>query len=70
MRQTGVVIGLTVVLTFPVTVISGAGSQKQTDHVIRYAVGGKGQGQGAVMTVTKTQRARSSDDQVVGNVDR
>jgi hypothetical protein len=40
MRQIGVVIGLTVVLTFPVTVVSGAGSQKHFDHVVRY--GGTG----------------------------
>jgi len=32
LRQIGVVIGLTVILTFPVTVVSGAGSQKQADH--------------------------------------
>jgi hypothetical protein len=36
-RQIGVVIGLTVVLTFPVTVVSGAGSQKPTGHVIRHS---------------------------------
>jgi hypothetical protein len=28
-RKAGVVIGLTVILTFPVTVVSGAGSQKK-----------------------------------------
>ena len=32
LRQIGVVIGLTVILTFPVTVVSGAGSQNQPDH--------------------------------------
>jgi hypothetical protein len=45
LRQIGVVIGLTVILTFPVTVVSGAGSQKQADHdhTNRVAVtGGKG----------------------------
>ena len=45
MRQTGMVIGLTMILTFPVTVVSGAGSQKQADHdhTNRVAVtGGKG----------------------------
>jgi hypothetical protein len=36
-RQIGMVIGLTVVLTFPVTMVSGAGSQKHTGHVIRDA---------------------------------
>jgi hypothetical protein len=41
MRQIGVVIGLTVVLTFPVTVVSGAGSQKHSDHVRSTASGGK-----------------------------
>jgi hypothetical protein len=35
MRQTGMVIGLTMILTFPVTVVSGAGSQKQSDHMVR-----------------------------------
>ena len=35
MRQVGVVIGLTVILTFPVTVVSGAGSQKHSDHLVR-----------------------------------
>ena len=35
MRQLGVVIGLTVILTFPVTVVSGAGSPKHSDHVVR-----------------------------------
>jgi len=33
MRQVGIVIGLTVILTFPVTVVSGAGSQKHSDRV-------------------------------------
>jgi hypothetical protein len=36
-RQIGIVIGLTVVLTFPVTLVSGAGSQKHTGHVVRDA---------------------------------
>lgn len=67
MRQIGVAIGLTVVLTFPVTVVSGAGSQKQTGHVVRFAVSGKGQGRGTVMAMTKTERTGSSDDQVGGN---
>jgi hypothetical protein len=50
LRQIGVVIGLTVILTFPVTVVSGAGSQKQADHdhTDRVAVtGGTGQMHGA-----------------------
>jgi hypothetical protein len=34
-RQLGIVIGLTMILTFPVTVVSGAGSQKQSDHIVR-----------------------------------
>lgn len=45
LRQIGVVIGLTVILTFPVTVVSGAGSQKQADHDHTNCVavtGGKG----------------------------
>ena len=41
MRQIGVVIGLTVVLTFPVTVVSGAGSQKHSDRARSTASGGK-----------------------------
>ena len=45
LRQIGVVIGLTVILTFPVTVASGAGSQKQSDHLARVVAvtGGKEQ---------------------------
>ena len=35
MRQVGVVIGLTVILTFPVTVVSGAGSGKHSDHTVK-----------------------------------
>ena len=44
LRQIGVVIGLTVILTFPVTV-AGAGSQKQSDHLalVVAVTGGKGQ---------------------------
>lgn len=37
MRQIGVVIGLTVLLTFPVTMVSGAKSQKHSDHGIPFA---------------------------------
>ena len=37
MRQIGVVIGLTVLLTFPVTMVSGAKSQKHSDHSIPFA---------------------------------
>ncbi|HET9605757.1 MAG TPA: hypothetical protein VFO87_01820 [Nitrospira sp.] len=50
LRQIGVVIGLTVILTFPVTVVSGAGSQKQPGHMGRIVAvtGGKGQMHGAV----------------------
>lgn len=50
LRQIGVVIGLTVILTFPVTVVSGAGSQQQSDHLARVVAvtGGKGQVHGAV----------------------
>lgn len=36
MRQFGVVIGLTMFLTFPVTMVSGAKSQKQSDHTIPF----------------------------------
>jgi len=46
LRQIGVVIGLTVILTFPVTVVSGAGSEQQPDHDMARGVaatGGKGQ---------------------------
>ena len=51
LRQIGVVVGLTVILTFPVTVVSGAGSQKQPDHMSQVMVtGGKGQIHGAGVT--------------------
>ena len=51
LRQIGVVVGLTVILTFPVTVVSGAGSQKQPDHVPRVlaVTGWKGQVHRAVV---------------------
>jgi hypothetical protein len=35
-RKTGVVVGLTVILTFPVTVVSGAGSQKKGETESRF----------------------------------
>ena len=35
MLQVGVVIGLTVILTFPVTVVSGAGSGKHSDYTVK-----------------------------------
>lgn len=59
MRQIGVVIGLTVVLTFPVTVVSGAGSQKHSDLVRLTASGGKTVAlvQGGGDVVKKTARA-------------
>lgn len=44
MRQIGVVVGLTVILTFPVTIVSGAGSQKSPDQVVRFLSGVKGRG--------------------------
>jgi len=47
LRQIGVVIGLTVILTFPVTVVSGAGSQKQPDMARVVAVTGGGEVHGA-----------------------
>ena len=61
LRQIGVVIGLTVILTFPVTVVSGAGSQKHADHdhTNRVAVtGGKGHVRGAadVSSAMRTHR--------------
>ena len=37
MRQIGVVIGLTVLLTFPVTMVTGAKSQKHPDPGIPFA---------------------------------
>jgi hypothetical protein len=40
MRQIGVVIGLTVILTFPVTVFSRTESPTQLHHVVA-AIGGK-----------------------------
>ena len=44
MRQIGVVIGVTVILTFPVSVLSDAGSQRQLHHV---AANGFGKGANA-----------------------
>lgn len=35
-RKAGVVVGLTVILTFPVTVVSGAGSQKKGETETRF----------------------------------
>ena len=35
-RKAGVVVGLTVILTFPVTVVSGAGSQKKEEAETRF----------------------------------
>ena len=53
LRQIGVVIGLTVILTFPVTVVSGAGSQKQSDHLaLGVAVTG---GNGQVLTLSRDE---------------
>lgn len=37
-RKAGVIIGLTVILTFPVTVVSGAGSQKKGETETRFIV--------------------------------
>ena len=53
LRQIGVVIGLTVILTFPVTVVSGAGSKEQPDHMVRgvTVTGGKGQVAQAMRTL-------------------
>ena len=73
LRQIGVVIGLTVILTFPVTVVSGAGSQKQPDHMARIVAvtGGKGPVHGAVDNgqsrlgeVWPAMRTLSLDDKV------
>ena len=58
MRQIGVVIGLTVVLTFPVTVVSGAGSQKHSDYA-RSASGGKTLAQAAGDVIGKTDKVPS-----------
>ena len=51
LRQIGVVIGLTIILTFPVTVVSGAGSQKQPDRMTRVVAvtGVKGQVHGVAV---------------------
>jgi hypothetical protein len=62
LRQIGVVIGLTVILTFPVTVVSGAGSEKQPDHdhMARgvAATGGKGQVAQAMRTLGLEERVK------------
>jgi hypothetical protein len=55
-RQIGIVTGLTVILTFPVTVVSGGGSQKQSDRVVSFTVAGaKGQSQ---ETIRRTELGR------------
>ena len=59
MRQIGVVIGLTVVLTFPVTVVSGAGSQKHSDRARSTASGGKTFAQAAGDVIGKTDKVPS-----------
>ena len=59
-RQIGVVIGLTIVLTFPVTVVSGAGSQKHSNHAVRYAGTGvqvRAQDQGVSRAGKRTERS-------------
>jgi hypothetical protein len=62
MRQIGVAIGLTVVLTFPVTVVSGAGSQKHSDQVRSTASGSRVpalmQGAGDVVRLTDRSSKR------------
>ena len=64
LRQIGVVIGLTVILTFPVTVVSGAGSQKQPDHMAGVAAvtGGKGQVHGAVVRPEPARRILAGNE--------
>jgi hypothetical protein len=59
MRQIGVVIGLTVVLTFPVTVVSGAGSQKHSGHARSTASGGKTLAQAAGDVIGRTNKVPS-----------
>lgn len=59
-RQISVVVGLTVILTFPVTVVSGAGSQKQSDSKVHSAATeGKARMQGVAMTGAKPENAWS-----------
>lgn len=63
LRQIGVVIGLTVILTFPVTVVSGAGSQKQADHDHTNCVavtGGKGHVRGVVEDLSRHVQVSSA----------
>jgi len=59
LRQIGVVVGLTVILTFPVTVVSGAGLEKPPDHVARVlaVTGWKGQVHGAVVMAKAALRS-------------
>jgi hypothetical protein len=59
-RQIVVVMSLTTVLTFPVTVVSGAGSQKHSDHAVRRAgaeVHVRGLVQEVLRVGTKTKRS-------------
>ena len=58
-RQIGIVIGLTVVLTFPVTVVSGAGSQKHSDRARSAASGGKTLAQAAADVIGKPDKVPS-----------
>ena len=63
LRQIGVVIGLTVILTFPVTVVSGAGSQKRADHDHTNCVavtGGKGHVRGVVEDLSRHVQVSSA----------
>jgi hypothetical protein len=56
MRQLGIVIGLTAVLTFPVTMVSGAGSQKHVRGTVRTGVKVVAQVQGVSRGETKGER--------------
>ena len=63
LRQIGVVIGLTIILTFPVTVVSGAGSQKRADHDHTNCVavtGGKGHVRGVVEDLSRHVQVSSA----------
>lgn len=58
LRQIGVVIGLTMFLTFPVTMVSGAKSQKHSDHGVRFG------GETVSVRMPEVSRAKEHTDRV------
>jgi hypothetical protein len=56
-RKAGVVIGLIMVLTFPVTMVSGAGSQKKSEYGVRLT-----------LTADEVRRSAHEGAQLVGRL--